>query len=262
MIIDSHCHLTHDKFKEAGITVPDLIEDAKKAGVELLNTICCTDAEFPEIHATAMAHKEVFCTYGIHPHNAGEEDISIDDIMNNGAKEKVIGLGESGLDYFYEHAPKATQKKSFEMHLEGAAKLNMPLVIHTRDAEKDTALILETHLKTYPNTKLLFHCFSSNAWLADWGLEHGVTFSASGIVTFKKSTDLQNIFKKIPLDKLLVETDAPYLAPTPHRSKICTPAYTAVTLQFLANLREMKADALAAQTTENFFKLFHKAVVA
>jgi len=260
MIIDSHCHLTHSKFKEAGLSVPDLIADARAAGVQYMNTICCNDAEFDELHAAAMTYPEVFCTYGVHPNHVTEDVIKTERILAQAVRDKVIGLGESGLDYYYDYAPKIAQKKSFAVHLEAAAELNLPVVIHTRSAERDTAAILEKHLKARPDAKLLFHCFSSDDWLADWGLEHDMYFSASGIVTFKKSTDLQAVFKRVPSDKILVETDAPYLAPTPHRSKICKPSYTAVTAQFVADLREVALDVFAAQTTDNFKALFTKAV--
>lgn len=261
MIVDSHCHLNHRKFKEEGLTPADVIHASEEMGVTFFNSICCFENEFKEHLSLAEQFNNVVCTYGIHPHHADERenDVSIAHMVEQSRHEKVVAIGECGLDYFYEHAPKAAQEKLFRTQLEAAAEAQLPVVIHTREAERDTARILEGHLAEHPDTLLLFHCFSSNAWLADWGVEHGVTFGASGIVTFKKSVDLQSIFKRLPEDKILVETDAPYLAPPPHRGKLCSPGYTALTLRFLAELRKVSEESFAAQTTENFKRFFPKA---
>ena len=256
-LVDSHCHLDSEKF-QGEYSVDELVNSAAEHGIRTLQTICTRRSDFPTIHGYTQKYDNVFCSYGIHPHDADEDIVSVNEIIEHGQKDKVIGVGETGLDYFYENSPKKEQIISFEKHLEAARELDMPTIIHTRDAEDDTIKILTEALKK-GQERILFHCFSSGPKLADFGKEAGIYFSASGIVTFKKSTELQQIFKTVPMDKLLVETDAPYLAPTPNRGNINIPGWTFFVSQFVADLKQMPLKELADTTTNNFFHLFSKA---
>lgn len=255
LLVDSHCHLDDERF---AADLPAVIARAKEAGIGWLQTICTTRADFDAIHPIALGHEHIFCSYGIHPHHAADDFLTEAEIIAHGKAEKVIGVGETGLDYYYDNAPRARQQESFARHIRAARVLDVPVIIHTRDADDDTISILTEALSEGP-VKALFHCFSSSERLALWGIEKGMWFSASGIVTFKKSDELRTVFKKVPLDRLLVETDAPYLAPTPHRGQRCEPAFVAETARQLADVRGEGFDTLAERTTENFFKLFHKA---
>lgn len=257
IIVDSHCHLNYDAFTEDGI--PAVLQRAADVDVKYAQTICTKIADFPVIHKMALDNKNLFCSYGIHPHNAGDDIVSIEDIIENASKDKVIGIGETGLDYFYEYAPKDAQITSFKHHLEAARQLDMPVIIHTRDAEDDTMKILDEALAKGP-LKLLFHCFSSSPRLAEYAIEKGIYLSASGIITFKKSDDVREGFAKAPLELLMVETDAPYLAPVPHRGKSNEPAYTRHVAEKLAEIKEVSIEEIAEITTNNFFSLFNKAI--
>ncbi len=257
-LVDSHCHLDKEYFKNED-EVGQVIKNAEVQGVKYIQTICTTNKGFSGVHKVAMAHKNVFCSYGIHPHDVDSEEITYDDIIKNASKEKVISIGETGLDYFYEHAPREKQQEMFKIHLKAARELDLPVIIHTREAEEDTIKILDEALKE-GDLKLVFHCFSSNHKLAEYAIEKGIYLSASGILTFKKSDDIRNSFKKVPLDLLLVETDAPFLAPVPHRGKRNEPAYTYHVAQVLADLHGISLEKLANTTTDNFFRLFSKAV--
>ena len=257
ILVDSHCHLDDHRFEDS--STEELLKRAGETGVKYAQTICCQRKEFPELHAKALKFKNLFCSFGVHPHHAGEEGVTAEEIAENASKEKVIGIGETGLDYYYENAPKNEQLKSFEMHLEVAQELDMPVIIHTRDAEEDTMKLLDKALVRKEKTRLLFHCFSSNEKIADFGLERGIYFSASGIITFKKSQVLRDIFSKVPLDKLLLETDAPYLAPEPYRGKRNEPAYTRQVAGKMAEISGISEAEIAQRTTDNFFRLFSKA---
>ena len=264
MWIDSHCHLNHERIKEAG-SPSDLIARAKEAGVDGMQTICCRiTEEFDELIGIANDHENVWCSVGTHPHDAGEEAekaLSVEDIITRVTKnEKCIGIGESGLDYFYDNAPREDQKASFIKHIHAAKQAGVPLIIHTRDAEEDTIQILRDEGACDGKTKVLMHCFSSNETLARQSIDEGFTMSFSGMVTFKKNTALQDIVRSVPLTQILVETDAPYLAPTPHRGKTNEPAFVVHTGQFIADLHNVTREELAAQTTQNFFNLFDKAL--
>lgn len=256
IIVDSHCHLDPEYFPDEEVST--VLKNAEELNVKYVQTICTTHKGFAGVHKVALKHKNVFCSYGIHPHNVADEDVTYADILENAQKEKVISIGETGLDYFYEHSPREKQQESFRMHLEAARELDLPVIIHTRDAEEDTIKILNEALAKGP-LKLLFHCFSSQVSLAEYAIEKGIYLSASGILTFKKSDEIREAFKKAPLGLLLVETDAPFLAPVPHRGKRNEPAFTYHTAQVLADLHAIPLEELAEVTTNNFFNLFSRA---
>lgn len=263
MWIDSHCHLNHRNIEGAG-TPSEIIARAKAAGVEGMQTICCRIAEeMDELLEIANNHENVWCSIGTHPHDAGsdvEKAITQQYITDTALRyDKIIGIGEAGLDYFYNHASKEDQDAMFRKHIRIAKETNLPLIIHTRDAEEDTINILRDEGACDGKTKVLMHCFSSNETLAQQSIDEGFYLSFSGMVTFKKNTELQHIVKKVPLDRVLVETDAPFLAPMPHRGKTNEPAFVAHTGQFVADLYNLTREELATRTTENFFTLFDKA---
>ena len=253
-LVDSHCHLDDARYND---DLESVIARAGESGVSYMQTICTQRADFPIIHKLALAHQNVFCSYGIHPHNASE-DVPEKEILEHGAMDKVIGIGETGLDYYYDNSPREIQQESFRRHIRAARKLNLPVIIHSRDADDDTIALMEEAYAEGP-FKALFHCFSSGPKLAEYGIKRGVFFSASGIITFKKSEELRQLFKQVPLEQLLVETDAPYLAPEPHRGQRCEPAFTALTAQRLADIKGVSYEDLARITTDNFFTLFNKA---
>lgn len=257
VIVDSHCHLNYPQFQERGIG--NVLADAAAKDVHYALTICTKKHEAVQLQALAAAHPNLFCTFGIHPHHAGEEALTLQEIKDFCAPPQVVGIGETGLDYYYTHAPKQAQWESFELHLQAARVLDLPVVIHSRDAEDDTIAILNNALKEGP-LKLILHCFSSHARLAEFGVEEGMMVSASGIITFKKSEELRRIFREIvPLEQMLVETDAPYLAPMPYRGKDNEPAYTRYVAECIASEKQVPLETVAAQTTDNFFNLFSKA---
>lgn len=255
LLVDSHCHLDDDRFSP---DLADVIARAEQNGIGYMQTICTQISDFPIIHKLASEHQNIFCSYGIHPHHAETDVVSEDDIIRHGSMDKVIGIGETGLDYYYENSPRDAQKESFIRHIRAARKLDLPVIIHTRDADRDTIDIMEAMYAEGP-FKALFHCFSSSPELAEWGISKGAYFSASGIITFKNGQVLRDVFTKVPADKLLVETDAPYLAPVPHRGQRCEPAHVRDTAALLADIRGVSLAELAEQTTQNFFNLFSKA---
>lgn len=255
MLVDSHCHLDDERLYP---TVDAVLQRADAAGIKVLQTICTERKDFPVISALADMYPNVYCSFGIHPHHADKDIVDEAEILEAAQHPKVIGIGETGLDYFYENAPRDEQIESFKKHIRAARKLDLPVIIHSRDADDDTIAIMDEMREEGPY-KALFHCFSSSAKLAEYGMKNDVFFSASGILTFKKSDELREIFKKVPEDLLLVETDAPYLAPVPMRGKTCEPAFTAHTAQRLADIREVPLEHIAKVTTENFFMLFNKA---
>jgi len=212
--------------------------------------------EFDVLRATAERFDDVFCCLGIHPHHAGEEgeDVSVEEIVDASKHPKVIGIGETGLDYFYNSAPREAQERSFRRHVQASQRAGLPLVIHSRDAEEDTLRIL----KEEGSVSGVLHCFSSRRFLAEEGLKLGLHISLSGILTFKKSQALRDIARDIPMDRLLVETDAPYLAPQSRRGKTCEPAFVVETAEVLAEAKGISFDEIARRTTENFFRLFRK----
>ena len=257
MLVDSHCHLDHFKGEDRDAVVAR----AHEAGVTQMVTIgvrlsagAATVREIAEHYASSG----VFATVGIHPHNAGErEPPSVEDILKEADHPRVIGIGESGLDYFYDKAPRAMQAESFRRHIHAARESGLPLVIHARDADADIAAILEdeTGKGAFP---FLLHCFSSGAELARTAVRLGGYVSFSGMLTFPKSEEIRAVAAEVPADRLLVETDSPYLAPVPFRGKRCEPAYVAHTAARLAQVRGLGIAALAELTTGNFHRLFQR----
>jgi TatD DNase family protein len=253
MLIDSHCHLD---FPSLAQDRDGVMTRARAAGVGRFVNISTRRSDFSAVISTAESLSDVYCSLGIHPHHVSEsgEDISTEEIISLVAHPKVIGIGETGLDYFYDSAPRTTQQESFRRHIRAAQATKLPLIIHSRDAEEDTLRILK---EEGPVTAVL-HCFSSRRILAEEGLKLGLYVSLSGILTFKKSQELRDIVRDVPIDRLLVETDAPFLAPEPYRGKVCEPAHVARTAQVLADVKGVSVDEIARQTSENFFRLFPK----
>jgi TatD DNase family protein len=255
MLIDSHCHLD---FPELSAELDAVLDRARGAGVGLVVTISTRVNRFSELKAIVEAHDNVFCSVGTHPHNAAEEpDITVEELVELARHPKVVAIGEAGLDYHYDHSPRDVQKKSFRAHIAAARKTGLPLVIHARDADADVARMLEEE-----NAKGAFpfvlHCFTGGADLAHRGLALGGYVSFSGVVTFKNAEALRDIALAVPSDRLLVETDAPYLAPEPFRGRTNEPAFVAHTAARLAALRGVRESEMARLTTENFFRLFDK----
>lgn len=255
MIVDSHCHLDFPDF--AGET-DALIARAAEADVRLMVTIGTRVRDFATVLAIAEAHAQVYCTVGTHPHEAEKEaEVTTDQLVQLAGHRKVIGIGEAGLDYFYDSSPRDIQAGVFRRHIAAARITGLPLCIHSRDADADMASILEeeTERGAFP---ILLHCFSSGRELMERARALGAYFSFSGILTFKRSDELRAIAADVPTDRLLVETDAPYLAPLPWRGKRNEPAYVGHTLKVLAEVKETSAEEMAARTTENFSRLFSK----
>ncbi len=256
MLIDSHCHLNYKGLIEDQEAV---LARARAAGIGGFLNISTRQREWADIIATAERNPDVWATVGIHPHEADEHvDLGEGALLEAAAHPKVIGIGETGLDYYYDHSDRAVQQALFRTHIRVSRETGLPLVIHTRDAEDDTTRIIEEEMGegTFP---ALIHCFTASAAFGQRMLELGLSISISGIVTFKNAKDLQAVAAEIPEDRLLMETDSPFLAPVPHRGKTCEPAYTADTARFVANLRGITPEALGQQTTANFYRLFSKA---
>jgi TatD DNase family protein len=255
MLVDSHCHLD---FPEFAPELDAVVDRARAAGVGLCVSIGTTLDGFPRVQAVAERFDSVWCSVGIHPHEAEKEPLEDAQALIALAQgPKVVGIGETGLDYFYEHSPRAAQQKNFRLHIAAARELGLPLIVHTRDAEDDTIEILRDEMEQGAFTGLI-HCFTGTKKLADAALELGFCISVSGIATFKKSEELRAVIREVPLERLLVETDAPFLAPVPHRGKRNEPAFVAHTADVLAGLKGVSREDLAAQTTQNFFSLFRK----
>jgi TatD DNase family protein len=256
MLIDSHCHL--DYYTEA--ERPAVLDRAAAAGVGALVTIGTTLEQSRGLPALAGARENIWCTIGVHPHHAAEAPIpSPEAIAAMTEDRKVIGVGESGLDYFYDRAPRDVQQDNFRAHIRGARLAGLPLAIHAREADNDIANILQDEWDSGGNFMFLLHCFSSSRKLAERAVAMGGYVSFSGILTFPKSSELREIARDLPAERLLVETDAPYLAPVPFRGKRNEPAYVAHTAKVLAEVRGMEPEELAHLTTENFRRLFRKA---
>jgi TatD DNase family protein len=258
MLIDSHCHLDYYTPME----LPEVLSRAAQAGVGQMVTIGTSLAQSETLPPMTEAHANLWCTIGVHPHHAAEAPIPAPETLASMATHpRVIGIGESGLDYFYDKSPRDTQADNFRAHIRGARLAGIPLCIHARDADADIARILKEERDIGGAFDFLLHCFSSGRGLAEAALEMGGHVSFSGILTFPRSTDLREIARDVPLDRLLVETDAPYLAPVPFRGKRNEPAWVAHTAKVLAELRGLTPDALAELTTTNFRRLFRKAAV-
>lgn len=256
MLVDSHCHLD---FPEFAPELDAVVARAGEAGVGICVSIGTTLAKFPRVLAIAERFANVYCSVGIHPHEAKVEPLAdAAPLIERAQHPKVVGIGETGLDYYYEHSPREAQIANFRLHIAAARTLELPLIVHTRDAEDDTIAILREEVDSAPFTGLI-HCFTGTQRLAEAALDLGLYISASGIMTFKKSEELRGVLKEVPLDRLLVETDAPFLAPMPHRGKRNEPAFVAHTAAALAELKGVSADELARATTDNFFRLFTRA---
>jgi TatD DNase family protein len=255
MLVDSHCHLNYEGLVEDQAAV---LERARAAGVDTMLNISTREREWAAIIGTAERERDVWATVGIHPHEADSHaHVDTAKLVAAAAHPRVVGIGETGLDYYYDHSDRDRQQASFRAHIAAARETGLPLIVHTRDAEEDTARILREEMGKGAYRGVI-HCFTASGAFADIALELGFYISISGIVTFKNAKALQETAARIPADRLLVETDAPFLAPVPHRGRTCEPAYVADTARFLANLRGETLDELGATTTRNFFALFSK----
>ena len=258
MLIDSHCHLEYKGLVEDQQSV---LSRARDVGVGAFLNISTKQAEWEQVVGTANREADVFASVGIHPHHADDhKDLSREELLEATSDPRVIAIGETGLDYFYEHSDRATQADLFRMHIDVARETGLPVIIHTRDAEEDTLQILREE-KAKGEFPALIHCFTASAEFGRECLALGLTISLSGIVTFKNAKDLQETAKEVPADRLLVETDSPFLAPVPNRGKTCEPAFVADTARFVADLRGVEPEELANQTTANFKSLFSKAAL-
>ena len=254
MLVDSHCHL--DYLAQDG-DLDEVVDRARRAGIGRMLTICTKISEFNVITGIADTYDDVWCSVGIHPHNvATEEPVATGALVELARASWVAGIGETGLDYFYDNSPREDQRRSFRAHIAAARETGLPLIVHTRDADDDTAGILEEEYAKGPFRGVI-HCFSTSRQLAERAVKIGFYISLSGILTFKKADGLRETVRGLPIDRLLVETDAPYLAPMPNRGKRNEPAYVVHTAARLAELKGMEPDALAAITTDNFFHLFN-----
>jgi TatD DNase family protein len=257
MLVDSHCHLNYRGMEERQ---PELLQNARTAGVTAMLNISTRESEWDAVTATAHREADVWASIGIHPHEAdAHADMDTSKLVARATSDpRVIAIGETGLDYFYEHSERGQQKRGFRAHIAAARETGLPLIVHSRDAEDDTAQIIAEEMGkgAFP---ALIHCFTASADFAEKILDLGLYISISGIVTFKNAKELQAVAKDVPQDRLLVETDAPFLSPVPHRGKQGEPAFVADTARFLAELRESTYEALCEQTAQNFYRLFAKA---
>jgi TatD DNase family protein len=255
-LIDSHCHLNYEGLAERQ---DEVLENARERGVSGFLNISTRQKEWGDVIAAAERNSDVWATVGVHPHEAdAHPDLGVDALVKGSAHSKVVAIGECGLDYYYDNSARPAQRERFEAHIEAARATGLPLIVHTRDAEEDTAEILGRAVRQGGVTGVL-HCFTGSLELARQALDLGFFISLSGIVTFKNARELQETAKQVPLDRLLVETDSPFLAPVPHRGKPCEPAFVADTAAFAAELRGEAPEALAEATTANFFRLFSRA---
>jgi TatD DNase family protein len=258
-LVDSHCHLNYEGLRERQ---DEVLENARERGVQGFLNISTRQREWNDVIAVAERNADVWASVGVHPHEAdAHPDLGAAALIEGADHPQVIAIGECGLDYYYDKSDRAAQRHRFEAHIEAARATGLPLVIHTREAEADTAEILERAVKGGGVTGVL-HCFTGSANLARKGLDLGFYVSLSGIVTFKNAQDLQETAKWLPSDQMLVETDSPFLAPVPHRGQVCEPAFVADTAAFVAGLRGEAPDQLAEATTANFFRLFGRAAAA
>jgi len=254
-VVDSHCHLDFPGMAEK---LPGIMERAEAAGVGLMLSISSRVRAFPNLLKIAEAYPHVYCTVGTHPHNAHEElDVPVAEIVRLAAHPKCVGIGEAGLDYHYDLSPREAQMTGFRNHIAAARETGLPLVIHTRKAEDDTARVLEEEMRKGA-FKAVLHCFTSQEWLAHKGVELGLYVSFSGILTYKSAENLRVAARALPEDRILVETDSPYLAPVPHRGKDNEPSFVVKTLEHLATARGAEVAHMAKVTSDNFFRLFSK----
>ena len=257
MLVDSHCHLEYEGLVE---DQPAVLERARRAGVGAFLNISTKRSEWDQVIATAEREADVYASIGVHPHHADDhQDVTEADLRAAVTHPKVVGLGETGLDYYYDRSDRGVQQALFRRHIAVSRETGLPAIIHTRDAEDDTLRILsdEMAMGAFP---ALIHCFTASPEFGERVLELGLSISISGIVTFKNAANLANFAASIPEDRLLVETDSPFLAPVPHRGRPCEPAFVADTARFLAQRRGVSREHLEVVTTNNFNRLFRKAV--
>ena len=256
MFVDSHCHLNYKGLVEQQ---QDILARARGAGVSAMLNISTRESEWDAVIALADQEADVWASVGIHPHEA-DAHVGVDTakLVAKAAHPRVVGIGETGLDYYYDHSDREQQRAAFREHIAASRDSGLPLIVHTRDAEQDTAEILSDEMGkgAFPG---VIHCFTASADFARIALDLGLYISISGIVTFKNDKDLQAVAKDIPSDRLLIETDSPFLAPVPHRGKSCEPGFVADTAAFLANLRGLMVEKLGDQSSDNFYRLFSKA---
>lgn len=256
MLVDSHCHLNYRGIVEEQAAV---IERARASGVTAMLNIATRESEWNEVVGLAEREEDIWASVGIHPHEAdGHPGVDAAKLVDRAKNPRVIAIGETGLDYYYDKSDRAQQRTSFRAHIEAARETGLPIIVHTRDAEDDTAQILLEEMAQGAYSGVI-HCFTASAEFARKSLDLGLYISLSGIVTFKNAKDLQDVAKWVPADRLLVETDAPFLAPVPHRGKAGEPAFVADTARFVAKLRGEDEKNFADQTTSNFYRLFSKA---
>lgn len=259
MLVDSHCHLDFPDFQSR---LPEVLAEASAAGVGRMVTISTHVARFESYRGLAEAHESIFCTVGTHPHNAAvEPDVPAERLSELSKHPRCVAIGESGLDYHYDKSPHDVQQLVFRTHIEAARETGLPLIIHARNADEDMIRILPEEMRRGRFDAVL-HCFSSGEKLAQVGVEIGLYVSFSGILTFRNSEEIRRIAAAVPHDRLLVETDAPYLAPVPHRGKTNEPAYVAHTAHVLAEVIGVTDQEIAKLTTANFYRLFAKAAAA
>ena len=255
MLVDSHCHLDFDSFDDDRDAA---IGRAREAGVGALLTICTRLTRFDDILAIALSGEDIWCSAGIHPHHAEEEpETTAGELVSLGRHPRVVGIGESGLDYHYDNSPRDVQEKSFRVHIAAARESGLPLIVHNRDSDEDMARILEEEMAAGEFTAVM-HCFSSSRRLAEAAIDLGFYVSFSGILTFRNAEELRGIAADLPLDRLLVETDSPFLAPVPNRGRRNEPSFVVHTAAELARVRNIGADEIAEATTQNFNRLFDK----
>lgn len=255
-LIDSHCHLDFPDFEEER---DQIVQRAREAGLVRMVTISTKVHQFSRIQKIADAYDDVFCSVGTHPHHADKElDVTADELVRLSESEKVVAIGEAGLDYFYDNAPREAQAEGFRRHIDAARRTGLPLVIHARDADEHVARILTEEVEGKGAFPFVLHCFSSGRALAETGIALGGYVSFSGILTFKKSEELRAIARDLPSERLLVETDAPYLAPQPFRGKRNEPAMVEHTAATLADVKGVDLGEIGRITTENFYRLFSK----
>ena len=256
MLVDSHCHLD---FKDFEGELDDVVARAGAAGVGTMVSISTHLSKFEGVKAVAERFDNVWCSVGVHPHQAGEEGVdSPDRLVELAQHPRVVGIGESGLDYYYDNSPRDRQQISFRAHIAAARETGLPLIVHARDADEDAADIMRDEMEKGAYTAVM-HCFSSGRGLAEAALEMGMYISFSGILTFKNAQELRDIARDVPEDRILVETDSPFLAPIPNRGKRNEPAFVTHTAEVLAEVRGMDRNALETATTDNFFRLFSRA---
>ena len=256
MFVDSHCHLNYKGLVEQQA---DILARARESGVSAMLNISTREREWDEVIGLAEQEKDVWASVGIHPHEA-DQHVGMDcaKLVAKSAHPRVVAIGETGLDYYYDKSDRAQQCTGFREHIKASRETGLPIIIHTRNAEADTAAMLTEEMREGPFTGVI-HCFTASAEFARIALDLGLYISLSGIVTFKNAKDLQDVAKWLPADRLLVETDAPFLAPIPHRGRTGEPAFVADTARFVAQLRDVAAESLAQQTSDNFYDLFTKA---